>query len=149
MTAVADMWISDHTAAAQHAREASDKLAAADETEHAAFWRYVEAHAHFTGGTPKDFAAARNALEDATHDGPRTAWFQRLRRTISDLDGFTNPADDTDQLFLAWDEWRREAGTRLAKEISAGRALLAGMTRLSEIPQPRSPKFPTRERSSL
>lgn len=126
VTAVADMWISDHTSAAQHAREASDKLATADETEHAAFWRYVEAHAHFTGGTQKDFAAARNALEDATRDGPRTAWFQRLRRTISDLDGYTDPADDTDQLFLAWDEWRREAGTRLAKEISAGRVLLAG-----------------------
>ncbi|OZD06448.1 hypothetical protein CH275_09500 [Rhodococcus sp. 06-235-1A] len=126
VTAVADMWISDHTAAAQHAREASDMLAAAGETEHAAFWRYVEAHAHFTGGTSKDITAARNALEDATRDGPRTTWFKRLRRTISDLDGYADPADDTDQLFLLWDEWRREAGSRLAKELSAGRVLLAG-----------------------
>ncbi|QCB51788.1 hypothetical protein E5720_17675 [Rhodococcus sp. PAMC28707] len=126
VTAVADMWISNHTAAAQHAREASDKLAAAGETEHAAFWRYVEAHAHFTGGTPKDFAAARDALQDVTRNGPRTTWFQRLRRTISDLDGYTDPADDTDRLFLLWDEWRREAGPRLGKELSAGRVLLAG-----------------------
>lgn len=127
VTAVADMWISDHAAAARHAREASDMLANAGETEHAAFWRYVEAHAHFTGGTPADLAAARAALEDATRDGPRTTWFQRLRRTISDLDGYTaDPADDTDRLFLQWDEWRREAGARLGKELSAGRTLLAG-----------------------
>lgn len=126
VTAVADMWIGDHREAARHAREASDMLAAAGETEHAAFWRYVEAHAHFTGGTPTDLAAARNALEDATRHGPRTTWFKRLSRTIADLDGYTNPADDTDQLFLLWDEWRREVGSRLAKELSAGRVLLAG-----------------------
>jgi hypothetical protein len=30
--------------------------------------------------------------------------------TIADLDGHERTADDTDRFFLAWDEWRREAG---------------------------------------
>ena len=39
---------------------------------------------------------------------------------------------------------------RLKSDIEAGNvAAVICLTRLSEIPQPRSPKFPTRERSSL
>ncbi|AKE00136.1 hypothetical protein XU06_28340 [Rhodococcus erythropolis] len=126
VTAVADLWISDHQGAAEKAHAASAILSEAGETEHAAFWRYVEAHAHFSGGTSQDYAAARKALDDATQNGPRTTWFQRLRRTISDLEGHRDPADDTDQLFLLWDEWRREVGPRLERILSTGRVLLAG-----------------------
>ncbi|SEB29336.1 Type III restriction enzyme, res subunit [Rhodococcus pyridinivorans] len=123
VTAVADLWLSDYKEAAKKAREASAMLAEAGEAEHAAFWRYVEAHAHFVG---EDYVATRAALEDATRDGPRTTWFLRLRRTIADLEGQSGPADDSDRLFLVWDEWRREAGPRLQKTLSQGRVSLAG-----------------------
>ncbi len=96
------------------------------ETEHAAFWRYVEAHAHFDRGRPEDLAAARMALQDATSNGPRTTWFRRLNRTIADLTGADRRGDDTDRLFLVWDEWRREAGGRLDRTLAEGRLLLGG-----------------------
>ena len=118
--------LGDHARAAGKAREAADLLAAAGETEHAAFWRYIQAHALFDRGRPEDLAAARVALEDATANGPRTAWFRRLGRTVADLQGHERTADDTDRFFLAWDEWRREAGGRLDRALSDGRALLAG-----------------------
>jgi hypothetical protein len=126
VSAATDLWLGDHAGAAKKASEAAAQLAAAGETEHAAFWRYVEAHAHFDRGRPQDLAAARKALEDATSKGPRTTWFRRLARTVADLEGYEQTADDTDRFFLAWDEWRREAGARLDRILSAGRALLAG-----------------------
>ena len=126
VSAATDLWIGDHARAAGKAREAADLLAAAGETEHAAFWRYIQAHALFDRGRPEDLAAARVALEDATANGPRTAWFRRLGRTVADLQGHERTADDTDRFFLAWDEWRREAGGRLDRALSDGRALLAG-----------------------
>jgi hypothetical protein len=126
VSAATDLWIGDHGRAAQKAREAADLLAVAGETEHAAFWRYVQAHALFDRGRTEDLAAARTALEDATTNGPRTAWFRRLERTVADLNGHERTADDTDRLFLVWDEWRREAGGRLDRALSDGRSLLAG-----------------------
>ena len=45
VSAATDLWIGDHARAAGKAREAADLLAAAGETEHAAFWRYIQAHA--------------------------------------------------------------------------------------------------------
>jgi hypothetical protein len=126
VSAATDLWIGDQAGAAKKARDAAAQLAAAGETEHAAFWRYVEAHAHFDRGRPQDLAAARKALEDATNNGPRTTWFRRLARTVADLEGYEHAADDTDRFFLAWDEWRREAGARLDRALSDGRALLAG-----------------------
>lgn len=126
VSAATDLWIGDHAGAARKASDAATQLAAAGETEHAAFWRYVEAHAHFDRGRPQDLAAARQALDDATTNGPRTTWFRRLARTVADLEGHQRAADDTDRFFLAWDEWRREAGARLDHALSAGRTLLAG-----------------------
>jgi hypothetical protein len=126
VSAATDLWLSDHTGAAKKAKDAASQLAAAGETEHAAFWRYVEAHAHYDRGRPQDLAAARTALQDATTNGPRTTWFRRLERTIADLEGHKQTADDTDRFFLAWDDWRREAGARLDRVLSAGRALLTG-----------------------
>ncbi|MEW2160464.1 DEAD/DEAH box helicase family protein [Streptomyces sp. NPDC007189] len=124
--AATNLWLGDHAGAASKASDAAARLAEAGETEHAAFWRYVEAHAHFDRGRTQDLAAARKALEDATAGGPRTTWFLRLARTVADLEGYEHTADDTDRFFLAWDEWRRETGPRLDRVLSEGRSLLAG-----------------------
>ncbi|WP_306368719.1 DEAD/DEAH box helicase family protein [Nocardiopsis sp. CC223A] len=126
VSAATDLWIGDHTSAAVKAREAAAQLIAAEETEHAAFWRYVEAHAHFDRGRAQDLAAARETLDDVTKNGPRTAWFRRLARTVADLEGYERPTDDLDRIFLAWDEWRREAGVRLDRALSKGRTFLTG-----------------------
>ncbi|MEU4651698.1 DEAD/DEAH box helicase family protein [Nocardia fluminea] len=126
VSAATDLWLSDHAEAAKNAREAATQLAQAGETEHAAFWRYVEAHAHFDRGRRQDLATARKALEDAIAGGPRTTWFRRLARTVADLEGHEQTADDTDRFFLAWDEWRRETGARLDRVLSEGRTLLTG-----------------------
>lgn len=127
---VANLWTSDHTGAATSAFNASELLRAAGEVEHAAFWRYVEAHAHFTGGTSADLEASRKALADAIKDGPRTTWFQRLRRAAAALEGRSSgqlPVSDGDRLFLTWDDWRREsAGKKLGKQLGTGRAMLNG-----------------------
>jgi hypothetical protein len=50
VSAATDLWIGDQAGAARSAREAADLLTAAGETEHAAFWRYVQAHALFDRG---------------------------------------------------------------------------------------------------
>jgi hypothetical protein len=126
VSAATDLWVGDQASAAKQAREAATLLAAAGETEHAAFWRYVEAHALFDRGRPQDMTAARAALEDATTNGPRTTWFRRLSRTVADLSGHEGVADDSDRLFLSWDGWRREVGARLDHALSAGRILLTG-----------------------
>ncbi|MFD0252084.1 MULTISPECIES: DEAD/DEAH box helicase family protein [unclassified Streptomyces] len=126
VSAATDLWLGDHAGAAKKASEAAAQLALAGETEHAAFWRYVEAHAHFDRGRPQDRVAARRALKDATAGGPRTTWFLRLARTVADLEGSEHTADDTDRFFLAWDEWRRETGGRLNRMLSDGRASLIG-----------------------
>jgi hypothetical protein len=117
VSAVTDLWVGDHARAARQAREAAAQLAAGGETEHAA---------HFDRGRGQDLAAAREALEDATTNGPRTTWFRRLERTVADLEGDAHTANDTDRFFLSWDEWRRETGSRLERALSRGRTLLAG-----------------------
>lgn len=126
VSAATDLWVGDQASAATQARDAATRLAAAGETEHAAFWRYVEAHALFDRGRPQDMAAARAALMDATTNGPRTTWFRRLSRTVADLSGREGVADDIDRFFLSWDEWRREVGPRLDHALSEGRTLLTG-----------------------
>jgi hypothetical protein len=126
VSASTDLWIGDHAGAAKSARDVATQLTAGGETEHAAFWRYVEAHAHFDRGRPQDLAAAREALKDAITNGPRTVWFCRLNRTMDALEGRGQAADDTDRFFLAWDTWRREAGARLGRTLSRGRDLLNG-----------------------
>ncbi|MGW1974213.1 DEAD/DEAH box helicase family protein [Streptomyces sp. NPDC001889] len=156
VSAATDLWLGDHAGATKKASEAASQLATAGETEHAAFWRYVEAHAHFDRGRPQDLAAARKALEDATAGGPRTTWFRRLARTIADLEGHERTADDTDRFFLAWDEWRRETGVRLDRVLSEGRAMLAGshdqqcdgLTRLARLVGVSGERPPKREQSA-
>jgi hypothetical protein len=127
VSAAAHLWVGDHAAAAKAAADAAVLLSDAGETEHAAFWRYVEAHALFDRGRNDDLVAARVALEDATTNGPRTTWFRRLSRTVDDLAGLqVVGTDDTDRLFLAWDEWYRESGTRLDSALRDGRVQLMG-----------------------
>ncbi|SDJ53459.1 hypothetical protein SAMN05192558_1258 [Actinokineospora alba] len=60
------------------------------------------------------------------NNGPRTAWFRRLSRTVEDLQGHEPKADDTDRFFLAWDEWCREVGGKLDRALSIGRTMLTG-----------------------
>ena len=126
VAAATDLWLGDQEQAAIHAREAARLLGAAGEREHAAFWRYVEAHAHFDRGRPQDFAAAREALQDAVEDGPRTAWFLRLKGTAADLAGQEKVAADGDRIFLAWDDLHREFGARLEHALAEARRQLAG-----------------------
>ena len=66
------------------------------------------------------------SYEEATKHGPRTTWFRRLSRTIADLSGNRRTADDTDRLFLVWDDWHREAGARLNNALTEGRTQLTG-----------------------
>jgi hypothetical protein len=87
VSAATNLWVGDHAASAKAAAEAAALLADAGETEQAAFWRYVEAHALFDRGRNNDLAAARAAPEDATTNGPRTTWFRRLSRTVDELAG--------------------------------------------------------------
>ncbi|MDJ1132019.1 DEAD/DEAH box helicase family protein [Streptomyces iconiensis] len=156
VSAATDLWLGDHSGAAQKADEAAALLTRAGETEHAAFWRYVEAHALFARGRPEDRAAARRALKDAIDGGPRTTWFRRLARTVADLEGSEHTADDTDRFFLAWDEWRREAGVRLDRVLSEGRVLLTGshdqqcegLTRLARLVGASGERPPKKEQSA-
>lgn len=124
--AATTLWLGDHGAAAEAAKKASELLATAGETEHGAFWRYVEAHARFDRGRTADRSLAHAALQEAIQTGPQTAWFRRLARTSATLAGAPAVADDNDRLFLAWDEWRREAGVRLDRVLARGRTLLTG-----------------------
>lgn len=126
VAAATDLWVGDHAAAARLAKEASELLGAAGETEHAAFWRYVEAHAHFDRGRSEDRAAARAALDEAIQQGPRTTWFRRLARTSAALAGSPRAPEASDHLFLMWDDWRREAGGKLDQALARGRKLLTG-----------------------
>lgn len=127
VSAATNLWLGDHTAATKAASNAASLLAAAGETEHAAFWRYVEAHALFDRGRNNDLSKARAALEEATTNGPRTTWFRRLSRTVDELSGLqARSTDDSDRLFLTWDEWQREAGGQLDPALRDGRTLLTG-----------------------
>lgn len=127
VTAATDLWLGGHREAAEAAKAAADQLLAAGETEHAAFWRYVEAHAHYDCGRPGDLRRARAALSESLKTGPRTAWFRRLTRTADELaGGITATPAGVDELFFAWDEWIRESGARLEKQLGEVRALLTG-----------------------
>jgi hypothetical protein len=120
------LWLGDFNGAARHAREASDVLAAAGEAEHSAFWRYVEAQAHFAQGGPASLPGAIDALEPVVANGPRTAWFIRLRRTLDELQGRQASVGSDDELFLNWDTWLREPAQRIERELANARAALAG-----------------------
>lgn len=126
VNAATRLWFADGPRAAESANDAAGTLQAAGEVEHAAFWKYVEAHALFGAGRPADFAAARAALEVAVDAAPETAWFVRLRRTIDALSGNAVRGTFHDALFLSWDEWIREGGGRIQARLARTRPLLEG-----------------------
>lgn len=120
------LWFADGPRAATSANDAAKILQSAGEVEHAAFWKYVQAHALFGTGRPLDFTAAREALETAVDAAPETAWFVRLRRTIDALAGTSVRGTFHDALFLGWDEWIREGGGRIQSKLARTRPLLEG-----------------------
>jgi hypothetical protein len=126
VTAVTRLWLGDEADAAQKAGEAAEVLREADELEHAAFWEYVRAHALYSRGRPNDVAAAKQAIEAAIASAPQTAWFVRLKRTVDTLTGGSIDATTHDTLFLSWDEWIREAGSRVRRRVARDRQLLEG-----------------------
>src|SRR5690606_23688004 len=112
VAAATRLWLGDSEGAAKHATDAATVLDESGELEHAAFWNYVQAHSYFVGQNAGDVGRARNALELAVASAPQTAWFVRLQRTIQAMSG-TEPIDSSaDSVFLAWDEWIREAGSK-------------------------------------
>jgi hypothetical protein len=126
VAAVTRFWLGDHNGAAAHAAAAADKLTAASEPEHSAFWRYVQAHILYDSGRATDLPTARHAVEDAVAAAPRTAWFVRLARTAEGLAGRHVDPTAHDALFLGWDEWLREGGGRLPARIAEARGYLTG-----------------------
>ena len=120
------MWLGDFPNAAFAAGEAAGVLAGAGETEHSAFWKYIEAHAHFCEGNADDIDRSKSALRDAIATGPRTAWFVRLRHTLDELEGLEAQPQAQDDIFLVWDEWLREGATRALSAITRGREWLSG-----------------------
>lgn len=126
VTAINRLWLGDHQGAVSAAGQAADVLGAAGETEHSAFWRYVQAHAHYERLGGPDQAAARRCVEQAVAAAPNTAWFVRLRRIAEALAGHAASPAGHDALFLAWDEWIRENGHRLAAIIAQHRGWLRG-----------------------
>ncbi len=126
VAAATDLWLGDPEQAAGHAREAARLLSEAGEQEHAAFWRYVQAHALYERGRPQDVEDARDALQDAVENGPRTAWFLRLKDAVADLSGQEKVAADGDRIFLAGDDLHRELGAQLEHALAEARRQLAG-----------------------
>ncbi|MEC3952902.1 helicase C-terminal domain-containing protein [Nocardia sp. CDC153] len=122
--AVTSLWIGDYTGAARQAGAAAEALAASGESEHSAFWRYVQAHALFLQGGIRDAAAA---ISQAMTAAPRTAWFVRLARTADELTGETLAPTVNDVLFLRWDQWIREVGAgKLPGRVARARGKLLG-----------------------
>jgi len=126
VNATTRMWLGDADGASNSASDAANLLQAAGELEHAAFWKYIQAHALYDRGGERDASAAREALEEAIASAPLTAWFVRLRRTVDRIRGIVSAGETNDSLFLAWDEWIREAGSRLPIHIATARQQLQG-----------------------
>jgi hypothetical protein len=124
--AATSLWLGDFRRAAQQAAAASDRLEELAESEHSAFWRYVEAHARFAAGGDNSIADAVSALRSVVDDGPRTAWFIRLQRTLDDLQGRVTAPSSHDELFLHWDAWLRESGAGVTRELTRARSQLTG-----------------------
>jgi hypothetical protein len=107
--AATQLWLGDLSSAARAAAEAAIALGNAGEMEHAAFWRYVEAQAHYEEGVGGSRGQAIESLRRATEGGMATAWFVRLRRVSAELRG-EQAVDLDDQPWTTWDEWIGEAG---------------------------------------
>lgn len=120
-----DLWLGSADAAGA-ARRAAETLDTVGETEHGAFWRYVEAHSHYVQGSLQGRRRARRALEEAVRNGPRTVWFRRLESTAAALAGRVSVSSELDSLFQSWDEWIRERGNRIRHHLEGTRSLLSG-----------------------
>ena len=120
-----ELWLGSAKAATA-ARAASETLTEAGESEHGAFWRYVEAHSHYLKSDLPGVRSARKALDEAIEDGPRTVWFRRLEGIAASLAGRVSVTNYLDDLFLAWDEWIRESGGRIHLQLEATRNNLEG-----------------------
>ncbi|MYC84366.1 MAG: hypothetical protein F4X18_02470 [Acidimicrobiia bacterium] len=120
-----ELWLGSAKAASA-ARTASETLTKAGESEHGAFWRYVEAHSHYLKSDVPGVRSARKALNEAIDDGPRTVWFRRLEGIAASLAGRVSVANHLDDLFLSWDEWIRESGRRTYLQLEATRNNLEG-----------------------
>jgi hypothetical protein len=110
VAAVTSLWLGDPHQAAEAAGRAAATLSAAGESEHAAFWWYVQAQANFLEGTPGSTGRAIDALRAATEGGAATTWFVRLNRVLAELRG-QRAAVHNESPWLVWDDWIRESGT--------------------------------------
>ena len=108
--AATELWLGSHARSARAAQRASSQLMDAGQLEHAAFWKYIEAHAYFDETSRRGLEAARLALLAAIDGGPRTSWFRRLERLALELAGQDIPVDVSERLFITWDEWIRDFG---------------------------------------
>lgn len=124
--AVTGLWLGDYQRAAESARQAAECLASMGEPEHGAFWQYVRAHALWCSGRAQDLSTAKAALREAVTGAPNTSWFIRLRRTVDELEERASTPTGHDTLFLAWEEWMRESGSRVLQELTRARTDLGG-----------------------
>ncbi|WP_405472643.1 DEAD/DEAH box helicase [Paenarthrobacter ilicis] len=126
LSASTDLWIGSHESAADAARHAAAELTKAGEIEHAAFWRYVQAHALYESGSTNNRHQSKAILQDVVTTGPRTAWFRRLATTTAV--GGDGPAQVNlnDRIFLAWEEWLTEPSESIEKCLSVARLHLDG-----------------------
>lgn len=120
------LWLGDYDEAAERAAAAAAMLEEHGQVEHAAFWKYVEAHARWLEGTNVSQRHAVQALEAAVRNAPSTTWFVRLRRVVRELLGQRAEVDGLDDLFRSWDEWLRERGSRAIDEMSRAITKLSG-----------------------
>ena len=109
VSAVTRMWLEGPVLAAEAASRAATALTTAGEVEHGAFWRYVEAQAHYENGGPSGISRSIDALRSAGQGGAMTAWFVRLGRILDELRG-EQVAFVDEQPWRTWDEWIGEAG---------------------------------------
>jgi hypothetical protein len=126
VTAITQLWLGDPQAAAQSASQAAAALDMVGEVEHAAFWRYVQAQAHYEERTTGSVGHAIDALRATTDRALGTVWFTRLRHVLAELRG--QQASMTDELpWIIWDEWLRESGaTGVRRAIDRCRTGITG-----------------------
>ena len=120
------LWLGAFAEAAREAGAAATALKDAGELEHGAFWKYVEAHAHWLEGTARSRAAAAAAMSTAVESAPYTAWFTRLRRTLLVMQGERTQLAEHDDLFYSWEQWLREAGTGAVTHVEHALRQLQG-----------------------
>lgn len=119
-------WLGDYSAAQISAARAADCLRSQNELEHAAFWKYVEAHIAFEATADGNHNESLRAITESIATAPNTAWFIRLRRTAETLAGRSVDVTSNDPLFLAWDRWIREVGGRSQTIVATARSQLHG-----------------------